>query len=194
MKITNDPNLVSTLLKMDPAKDGKKAESAIPGEPFEIEDQLTITQEDKDGNTYKVDRQTIAKLKVDIQQNTQTFKKMIKKMLHDQGLKWKDVLEAIENGEELTIEISDEVREAAKANVAEDGFWGVEATSKRILDFAKAISGGDPSKIDMLEDAFKEAYKEAEEAFGGELPEISQQTYDKVLEGFESWRNEGAVE
>ncbi|MEE1027789.1 MAG: hypothetical protein UH211_03790, partial [Agathobacter sp.] len=33
----------------------------------------------------------------------------------------------------------------AKADIAEDGYWGVEQTSDRILEFAKALSGNDSS-------------------------------------------------
>ena len=39
-------------------------------------------------------------------------------------------------------------------------------------------------------DAFKKGFKQAEETWGGELPEISQKTYDAVLEKFDAWANE----
>ena len=58
------------------------------------------------------------------------------------------------------------------------------------VDFAKALSGGDKSKIETLRNAFKEGFESAKEAFGGELPEISQQTYDKVMQGFDDWAKE----
>ena len=71
----------------------------------------------------------------------------------------------------------------------EDGYWGVEQTSERILDFAKALSGNDPDKADLLLDAFKKGFKEATKTWGDELPDISKRTYDAVLEKFDKWKN-----
>ena len=42
----------------------------------------------------------------------------------------------------------------AKADIADDGYWGVEKTSDSILEFAKALSGDDPSKAEELLSAF----------------------------------------
>ena len=46
----------------------------------------------------------------------------------------------------------------AQADIAEDGYWGVEKTSDRIIDFAKALTGGDPDKIEEMRDAFKKGF------------------------------------
>ncbi len=80
----------------------------------------------------------------------------------------------------------------AKEDVSEDGYWGVKQTSERILDFAKALSGGDSSKIDTLTDAIKKGFKDAEKLWGGELPEISGKTYDAIMQGIEDWKKEAA--
>lgn len=55
--------------------------------------------------------------------------------------------------------VDEETQKQAQADIAEDGYWGVEQTSDRILDFAKALSGNDPEKADLLIDAFKKALK-----------------------------------
>ena len=85
--------------------------------------------------------------------------------------------------------VSADVKAQAQADIAEDGYWGVNQTSDRILDFAKALSGNDKSKAQELADAFKKGFDQATKAWGGKLPDISQQTYDKVLEKFDSWMN-----
>ena len=82
----------------------------------------------------------------------------------------------------------------AQADIAEDGYWGVEATSDRILDFAKALAGNDPEKADEMLAAFKKGYEAAAKTWGGELPEISQRTYDAVLEKFDKWKSESTTE
>ena len=95
----------------------------------------------------------------------------------------------LESTIEVTIEITEETINKAKEETAEDGYWGAEATSDRFLDFAKALSGGDPEKADMLLDAVKEGFKAAEELWGSELPELSQNTLARTIEKFEAWRD-----
>ena len=73
----------------------------------------------------------------------------------------------------------------AQADIAEDGYWGVKQTSDRILDFAKALAGDDPDKLENMRAAFEKGYKQAESTWGGELPEISKQTFDAVMKGFD---------
>lgn len=77
----------------------------------------------------------------------------------------------------------------AKKDTAEDGYWGVKQTSDRILDFAKALSGGDPSKADELLNAFKKGFEQATSAWGDKLPQLCQDTYDAVVEKFTAWKN-----
>ncbi|MDF1616517.1 hypothetical protein [Petrocella sp. FN5] len=90
---------------------------------------------------------------------------------------------------ELGIEITPDAIDKAKADVAEDGYWGANATSDRFLEFAMALSGGDPAKADMLLDAVKAGYKEAEAIWGGELPSLSKETLDLTIKKFEAWRD-----
>lgn len=88
------------------------------------------------------------------------------------------------------LEVDDATRLKAQQEIAEDGFWGVAQTSARAIEFAKALSGGDPSKIALLRDAIIAGYQAAEDAWGGELPEICQQTQQATLEGLDEWANE----
>lgn len=82
----------------------------------------------------------------------------------------------------------------AKEDISEDGYWGVEKTSDRILEFAKALSGDDPDKADELLAAFKKGYEQATGTWGKELPDISSKTYDAVLKKFDAWKNSGKTE
>ena len=77
----------------------------------------------------------------------------------------------------------------AQADIAEDGYWGVEATSSRIVDFAVALCGDDKDKLEEMKAAFEKGFKQAEKTWGGELPEICQRTYDKVFEKFDKLIN-----
>ena len=62
--------------------------------------------------------------------------------------------------------VSADVKAQAQADIADDGYWGVEQTSDRILDFAKALSGDDPDKADAMLEAFKKGFEQATKAWG----------------------------
>ena len=85
------------------------------------------------------------------------------------------------------LEVDDATRIQAQKDVAEDGYWGVEQTANRILDFAKALAGNDSSKFEEMKAAVEKGFEIAEELWGGELPEISDRTYERVMQGFDEW-------
>jgi gas vesicle protein len=76
------------------------------------------------------------------------------------------------------------------ADISEDAEWGVEAVSDRIVDFAKSISGGDPSKIEVLREAIDKGFASAKKALGGKLPGVSMDTYDTVMSKLDDWAAE----
>ena len=89
------------------------------------------------------------------------------------------------------VPITDEMRAAAQEQIDDGGYFSVENTAARILDFAVAISGGDPARLDVLRGAIEQAFENAERIWGGELPEISQQTRAAVMEGLDQWAASG---
>lgn len=70
----------------------------------------------------------------------------------------------------------------AKELVSDEGFFGVEKTSQRVADFAFNISGGDVELLKEARSGIVEGFEEAEELWGGELPEISYETQSRTLE------------
>ena len=85
--------------------------------------------------------------------------------------------------------VTEEAKKQAQELISEDGYYGVKQTSDRILQFAKALSGGDSSKADELFNAFKKGFKEATKSWGKELPDICQKTYEAVEQKFNDWKN-----
>jgi hypothetical protein len=75
-----------------------------------------------------------------------------------------------------------ETQAKAQEDISEDGYWGVNQTSDRIVQFATALAGDDTDALEKMRDAFIKGYKQAEKTWGGELPDISKKTYDAVLE------------
>lgn len=77
-------------------------------------------------------------------------------------------------------------RAQAQADIAEDGYWGVNATSDRIIDFAVALAGDDPDKLEKMRAAFEKGFQQATRTWGGKLPDISQRTYQAVMDKFDA--------
>ncbi len=144
--------------------------------------------------TYKPDTATIAKLKADADARTEQLRSLVEKMITKQGQtygKANDIWSVLSSGN-FTVDAATKAQ--AQADIADDGYWGVSQTSSRILDFATALTGGDPSKIEEMRNAFKKGYAQAEKTWGGKLPEISQKTYDAVMEGFDKLAKEAGLD
>ena len=137
-----------------------------------------------------IDRDAIiAQMKADTEARMTQLTDLVRKMMSQQGQTIglaDDMWKFLAKGD---FEVDADTKAQAQADIAEDGYWGVEQTSERILDFAKALSGDDPEKADLLLDAFKKGFEEATGAWGQDLPEISQKTYDAVVEKFNAWKN-----
>ena len=138
-----------------------------------------------------IDREAlIAQLKADQEARMNQLTSIVQKMMTQQGqtLGLADDMWSFLAKGDFTVDA--DVKAQAQADIAEDGYWGVEKTSERILDFAKALSGGDASKADELLEAFKKGFEEATGAWGKDLPELSQNTYKAVEEKFAAWKAE----
>jgi hypothetical protein len=85
------------------------------------------------------------------------------------------------------IDLQEISREEAGELVKDDGYFGVEQTSDRIVDFAVSIAGNDPARLDAIKQGVEQGFQEALDAFGGWLPEISYDTYDAVFKKLDDW-------
>lgn len=145
----------------------------------------------------KADSQTIAKLKADADARLSQLKGIVEQLITKQGKAsktasiWSQFRQGILDG---SIEVDEATARQAAEDISEDGYWGVKQTSERILDFAKAITGGDSSKAEEMREAIKKGFDAAAKLWGDELPEISQKTYDAVMKGIDDWKNEGTAE
>ncbi len=134
------------------------------------------------------DRSAIVQaLKDDAEQRKQQLIDIVRKSMSGQAGTWNKSQGLKSLFENLTVD-ADTIAQAKK-DVAEDGYWGADQTSDRILDFAKALSGDDSSKADELLEAFKKGYKQATGAWGDELPSLCKDTYDAVVKKFDEWKN-----
>lgn len=167
-----------TTTKTDAATN-TKVESGVVYEPS------TSTETESATKTYKQDTDLIAKLKADADARVAQFKSLVEQLISKQSTTYgqaTDIWSFLSKGD-FTVDAA--TKEQAQKDIAEDGYWGVEKTSSRIVDFATALTGGDPDKIEDMREAFKTAYEQAEKTWGGELPEISKKTYEAVMKKFD---------
>lgn len=134
----------------------------------------------------------IARLKADAEQRTSQLRTMVESMMRQQGqqIGTADSMWRFLAGGNFTV--TAEAKAQAQAAIAEDGYYGVEQTSDRILEFAKALTGGDASKAEEMRAAFEKGFKLATKSWGQKLPDISQRTYDAVMKKFDDWAGTAA--
>lgn len=196
----SNSNLAPFPKKIDDANQNTK--NQVSSKTSELSSaKLTINESTKNEKkpTYTVDMDKVNSMKAETEQRLidlfrSTVKKgSLKQLSGVKGyvLKLKDYLES--DSEDISlesdIEITDEAIKKAQSDIAEDGYWGAEATSDRFLEFAIALSGGDSSKADMLLDAVKKGFDDAEKIWGSELPKLSQKTLELTIEKFQKWKD-----
>lgn len=193
---TYTSNLVSQIKGDSQSTEAKTTEAANStandtGVVYEPSTDSAATTSTK--KSSKVDSSTIAKLKADADARLSQLKGIVEQLISKQGKAadnasiWSQFRQGILDG---SITVDEATAKQAAEDISEDGYWGVKQTSERILDFAKALSGGDASKAEELRKAVEKGFKEAAKLWGGDLPEISQQTHDAVMKGFDEWIKE----
>lgn len=177
----NEPvkNTVKATSEAVPKKHGKKllenaAGTLVEGQPaavYEKSDLITMLKKDTEARINQLRDMVASELKAQAGITASDD----------------DIWKYLANGK---VTVSEAAKEQAKELVSENGYYGVEQTSDRILKFAQALSGDDKSKADKLLAAFKKGYDNATKAWGKELPEICKKTYEAVEEKFNNWMSE----
>lgn len=147
----------------------------------------------KTAKTYTQNTNLVNKMKADAEAHAQQLQNIVQQLMSKQGETYNTAngIWSILASGDFTVDAATKAQ--AEKDIAEDGYWGVEQTSDRIIDFANALTGGDPSKIEEMREAFKKGYKQAEKTWGGKLPDISQRTYDAVMEKFDKLAEEAGL-
>lgn len=171
-----------------PVKESKTAEQNATAKVEEVGavyEPSTEAQTNSAKKIYTPDTALIEKLKADAEARTAQLRSLVEQLITKQSTAYgnaTDIWSFLRSGE-YTVDPATKAQ--AQADIAEDGYWGVKQTSDRIIQFATALTGGDPDKIEEMREAFKKGYAQAEETWGGELPEISKQTYEAVMQKFD---------
>ena len=133
----------------------------------------------------KPDANLVAKLKADSDARISQMKSLVEQMISKQGQtlgKTDSIWSFLASGN-FTVDAATKAQ--AQKDIADDGYWGVEQTSSRIVDFATALAGSDPKQLEKMRDAFKKGFDNATSTWGKSLPDISQRTYQAVMDKFD---------
>ncbi len=144
---------------------------------IQAKDQVNISYSTESVATYQYDMS----LEKTVGDGLDLLRGLVLNIFKEQGLEYN--IETPEGQVDLETITPEEAQEL----VADDGYFGVENTAERIFQFAIGISGGDPSRIDAIKESVNNGFQEALEAFGGELPEISYDTFDAVMNKLDEW-------
>ncbi|OGQ99329.1 MAG: hypothetical protein A2521_14830 [Deltaproteobacteria bacterium RIFOXYD12_FULL_57_12] len=139
-------------------------------------DRVTIGEEKAEGVVYDASMKEVG-----LESKYVLLRRLVVSTLQEQGVAYQV---ATGTGE---IDISSLSPEQAQELVADDGYFGVEQTSERIFQFAISLAGNDASRIEQVRQGIETGFKQAEEIWGGSLPEISYQTMDAVMAKLDEW-------
>lgn len=132
------------------------------------------------------DKMDISLLKEEAEKAFTHLREIVHDLLKRQGIE----IDRLKDLKPEDVKVDQQARDEAQQMISQGGPLSVEAVSDRIVDFAKSISGGDKEKLNLLKDAIEEGFAQAREFMGGELPEISQKTYDMIQEKLTLWEEE----
>ncbi len=134
-------------------------------------------------NKTQLTKSQASQLLAQAQLQFDSFSEMIRKMIAGQAEESNLTLFG------LKLHVTRQDSTAAAAAIGDGGEYSVDAVAGRIMDMAKALAGGDKSKISVLREAVEKGFEAAGADFGGELPEICGRTYDEVMKRFDDWEN-----
>lgn len=141
---------------------------------------------------YVQNTELVNKMKADAEEHSKQLRNIVEKMMTKQsqtsGIANGDMWKFLASGK---FEVDEATKLQAQQDIAEDGYWGVKQTSERMVNFGKALVGGDPARAGEMRDAFIKGYEAATKAWGGALPSIAKETYDASMKLFDEWENEG---
>lgn len=144
----------------------------------------TSSKTDDKSNKIKDYSSVVATMKKELSTKNEQLQNLVTKLLGKQAGKYTKLADLFKD-----IQADPATIEQAQKDIADDGYWGVEQTSDRLVSTAQALSGGDTSKADTLIAAIKKGFDEATEVWGDKLPDICQKTIDAAVKKMEAWRD-----
>lgn len=158
--------------------DAKKVEDT--GVVYEKSDNATDSKNNKITDYSAI----VSNLKKELSDKNTQLQNLVNQLLGKQANKYTKLADLYKNlnADPATIE-------QAKKDIADDGYWGVDQTSDRLVSMAQALSGGDTEKADLMIKAIKKGFDQATKDWGEDLPDICKNTIDAAVKKLEDWRD-----
>ena len=126
----------------------------------------------------------VSSMKQELASHNQQLQNLVNELLGKQAKKYTTLADLFKN---ITADPATVAQ--AQKDIGEDGYWGIEQTSDRLVSMAQALSGGDATKADEMIAAIKKGFDQATEAWGDKLPDICQKTIDSAVDKMTQWRD-----
>lgn len=126
----------------------------------------------------------LEQLRADEEKRIKAFQDTIRSMMAQQG----QTVNLTFRG--MDLHVTEEQRAAAEKSISEGGEYSIDAVATRIMDMAKALSGGDSSKLSMLREAVQKGFAGAAKTLNmkeSDMPQITKDTYTEVMKRFDEW-------
>ncbi len=177
-------------LKSSAKKTDNTSNTTKAADTAAVYEKTTTEKKDSANKIYNRDA-VVAQLKADQENRAASMQNLVEKLLGKQ----KGTFD-LANSTNLAATFRQAVQFAspediakAQADIAEDGYWGVNKTSDRLVSMAIALAGGDTDKADELKNAITKGFKKATAAWGEKLPQLCQDTYDAAMKKMDDWKN-----
>lgn len=177
-------------LKSRAKKNDNTSNTTKAADTAAVYEKTTTEKKDSANKIYNRDA-VVAQLKADQENRAASMQNLVEKLLGKQ----KGTFD-LANSTNLAATFRQAVQFAspediakAQADIAEDGYWGVNKTSDRLVSMAIALAGGDTDKADELKNAITKGFKKATAAWGEKLPQLCQDTYDAAMKKMDDWKN-----
>lgn len=141
------------------------------------------------GSTVKDYSSIVKQMKGELNTKNQQLQNLVDQLLNKQANKYTKLSQLFQDIKDGKISVDPATVAQAQKDIADDGYWGVEQTSDRLVSMAQALSGGDAEKADEMIAAIKKGYEQATKAWGDNLPDICQKTIDAATKKLENWRD-----
>ena len=134
-------------------------------------------------STFKTQEVLFAKFRIEIQgkseENFGLQKGLVSLLsnLDDSSRTGSDLSSLQYNGRSIL----DFSQEEATEMISEDGYFGIANTAQRLADFVISGAGDNLDKLRAGREGMLKGFKEAEEIWGGTLPDISYKTIEAAL-------------
>ena len=186
------PTASSAVKKATEAVDSSKVNGAVESPKKEADTDRVELSKDTNvtGKMSDAERaDLVSSLKADLDNQMSRFTNMMVQNFQKQGITFgmaqgNDFWRMMASG---NYTVDEKTKADAQAAISEDGYWGVSQTSQRIFDFAKAVAGDDPETMKKMQAAVEKGFKQAGEAWGGDLPSICGDTHTAVNKLFDDY-------